>query len=157
MLNLLVFHHVRPEEVFLSTFTEKAARQLREGLQTLLGMATNANGQPYDITQMCVGTVHSLCQRMLRERRFTPDRQRSRPPRLLDELGQYFHLYRTRNWTELTTGVGIEQDAELCINRAYFGRESRSKHYAVTNCMNSSSPRFASNLALLGCGLGPER
>jgi len=92
-----------------------------------------------------------------RERRFTPDRQRSRPPRLLDELGQYFHLYRTRNWTELTTGVGIEQDAELCINRASLGRESRSKHYAVANCMNSFSQRFASNTALLGCGLGPER
>lgn len=134
-LNLLVFHDVRPEEVFLSTFTEKAARQLREGLQALLGMATNVNGQPYDITQMYVGTVHSLCQRMLRERRFTPDRQRSRPPRLLDELGQYFHLYRTRNWTELTTGVGIEEDAELCINKAYSRHDSRSKHYAVIGCM----------------------
>ena len=43
-LNLLVFHNVQPEEIFLATFTEKAAIQLREGLRALLGHATTHTG-----------------------------------------------------------------------------------------------------------------
>jgi DNA helicase-2/ATP-dependent DNA helicase PcrA len=62
-LNLLVFHDVKPEEIFLGTFTEKAAFQLKEGLRSLLGLVTNLTGTPYDVSRMYVGTVHSLCQR----------------------------------------------------------------------------------------------
>src|SRR5690349_16257683 len=80
-VNLVVFHGVKPEEIFLSTFTEKAAYQLKEGLRTLLGAVTNENGQPYDLTPMYIGTVHSLCQRILSDRRhFVIDHRRSRPP-----------------------------------------------------------------------------
>src|SRR5439155_6695710 len=32
-LHLIVHHDVKPEEIFLSTFTEKASLQLREGLR----------------------------------------------------------------------------------------------------------------------------
>lgn len=42
-VNLIVFHDVKPEEIFLSTFTEKAAHH-QEGLRGLLGYATNING-----------------------------------------------------------------------------------------------------------------
>ncbi|OLC92130.1 MAG: hypothetical protein AUH86_19610 [Acidobacteria bacterium 13_1_40CM_4_58_4] len=34
-VNLIVFHGVLPEEIFLATFTEKAALKLREGLRGL--------------------------------------------------------------------------------------------------------------------------
>ena len=37
-LNLIVFQKVDPKKIFLATFTEKAAHQLKEGLQGLLGM-----------------------------------------------------------------------------------------------------------------------
>ena len=43
-VNLIVFHDVKPEEIFLSTFTEKAAHHHQEGLRGLLGYATNING-----------------------------------------------------------------------------------------------------------------
>jgi DNA helicase-2/ATP-dependent DNA helicase PcrA len=36
-LNLIVFHKVPPDAIFLLTFTEKAAQQLKEGLRALLG------------------------------------------------------------------------------------------------------------------------
>jgi DNA helicase-2/ATP-dependent DNA helicase PcrA len=134
-LNLVVFHEVDPAEIFLSTFTEKAALQLREGLQALLGMVTNRTGRPYDLTQMYVGTVHSLCQRMLTDRRFSAERERARAPRLLDELGQYFHLYRPRNWRELTSGAGLGEDANVLVNGVFYPRKSSSRHYAVWNCM----------------------
>src|SRR5512138_1258006 len=53
-LNLIVFQGVSPDEIYLSTFTEKAAFQLREGLRSLLGVVTNATGVPYDISRMYV-------------------------------------------------------------------------------------------------------
>jgi len=133
-LNLIVFHDVEPEEIYLSTFTEKAALQLREGLQALLGMVTNITDKPYDLAQMYVGTVHSLCRRLLGDRRLSADRERIRAPHLLDELGQYFHLYRRRGWDELTASAGLDNGANETIN-AVFGRKSRSRHWAVVNCM----------------------
>src|SRR5688572_89147 len=60
-LNLIVYQNVKPEEIFLSTFTEKAALQLRDGLRSLLALVTNETGQPFDISKMGIGTVHSIC------------------------------------------------------------------------------------------------
>src|SRR5262249_44317160 len=77
-VNLLVFHQVKPEEIFLSTFTEKAAFQLKQGLQSLLGLITNLTGQPFDLSKMYLGTVHALCQKLLADRRFSEDRSRAR-------------------------------------------------------------------------------
>jgi DNA helicase-2/ATP-dependent DNA helicase PcrA len=136
-VNLIVFHDVRPEEIYLSTFTEKAAHQLIEGLRDLLGMVTNWTGQPYDLADMYIGTVHSLCQRMLLDRRrFFFDRQRNHQPTLLDELGQYLHLSRTRVWNEITTKAGYDPvTANLMVNKI-FGYDSQSKHNAVVNCQS---------------------
>ncbi len=134
-LNLIVFHGVKPEEVFLSTFTEKAALQLREGLQSLLGLVTNLNGQPHDLSQMYIGTMHSLCQRLLSDRRrFSSGRQRNRPPTLLDELDQYFHLSKARTWQAVTHAAGLGDNANAAVNAA-FGSSSQSRHVAVTNCI----------------------
>jgi DNA helicase II / ATP-dependent DNA helicase PcrA len=133
-LNLIVFHGAKPEEIFLSTFTEKAAHQLKEGLRTYLGLVTNLNGQPYDLSPMYIGTVHSLCQRIVSDRRhFFADRHRNRPPQLLDELGQYFHLSRNRNWTAITQQAGLIEDANITIN-AIWDIPTQSKHLAVINC-----------------------
>ena len=96
-LNLLVFHGARPEEIFLATFTEKAALQLREGLRALLGHVTTRTGTPYDLSRMYVGTLHSLCQRIIADRRFYPNRQRGASLTLLDDLGQYIYMRKKRN------------------------------------------------------------
>lgn len=135
-LNLIVFHGVQPDKIYLSTFTEKAALQLRQGLQALLGMATEHTGVMYDVSQMYVGTVHSLCQRLLTDRRLSSQRSRPRPPQLLDELGQYFFLYRARFWADLLASVGLDAEAggNATIN-ALFGSKSDSRHLAVTNCI----------------------
>ena len=44
VVNMIVFHGVAPESVFLSTFTEKAAKQLQDGLISLLGLAGEQTG-----------------------------------------------------------------------------------------------------------------
>ena len=107
-VNLIVFHGVKPDKIFLSTFTEKAALQLKEGLRSLLGIAGNYTNQPYDIAKMSLGTVHSICQKMLVDRTFSVNRERQRPPVLLDELGQYFKVHNRKNWTRLCEAAGFE-------------------------------------------------
>lgn len=136
-LNLIAFQGVPPEAIFLSTFTEKAAHQLKEGIQALLGHVTNLTGRPFDLAPMYVGTVHSLCRRILSDRRFTSRRERARPPHLLDELDQYFHLYRPRTWRALTDS---DEDTEPDANRAiisFFSPDwdSQSRHNAVNECI----------------------
>ena len=134
-LNLIVFNGVAPEEIYLSTFTEKAASQLRDGLRMLLAAVTNRTGKPYDTARMYVGTMHSLCQRMLGDRRFYAGRQRAGSPVLLDELDQYLYLHRRRTWRELTALAGFPADPEEVINGA-FDRRSKSRHEAVSNCVS---------------------
>ena len=136
-LYLLVHHGVAPEEIYLSTFTEKAATQLKEGLQSLLGMVTNQTGQPFDLASMYVGTVHSLCRRLLSDRRFSEGRLRPRAPRLLDDLDQYFFLYRRRTWANLLESVGLDVDDEGSRQVArIFGKDYDSRHEAATGCIS---------------------
>ena len=59
-VNAIVYHRYEPENIFLSTFTEKAAKQLVEGIQSILNVVTTYNDKHYDISKMYVGTVHSL-------------------------------------------------------------------------------------------------
>lgn len=143
-LNLIVFEKVDPKKIFLATFTEKAAHQLKEGLRSLLGLVTNQTGVPYDISGMSVGTVHSICQNILidPDRRFTIDGNRSRPPVLLDELSQYFKIYNKKYWLNLLasgdyyTGTDPEKEQEVAqreITKYLFGRDIYSRHLAVTN------------------------
>ena len=134
-LNLIVFHGVKPDEIFLSTFTEKAAHQLKDGLRVLLSYATNINGKPYDLSHMYIGTVHSLCRRILNDRRkFLQDYHANPTPTLLDELSQYFHISKIRNWQVYGNTLNLEQDESQ--NRAInliFGSNLQAKHAAVTN------------------------
>lgn len=134
-INLIACHGVEPREIFLATFTEKAARQLREGIRALLGAVTNLTGKPYDVEQMYVGTVHSLCQRLIADRRFYPDRLAGRPPSLIDELTQYFQVYQKRRWEALVEGLEIKDDPHLRIN-TLFGKQSKSRHESVMNCLS---------------------
>jgi DNA helicase-2/ATP-dependent DNA helicase PcrA len=69
-VNLIVCHGVKPEEILLGTFTEKAARQLKQGLMALLAKASETTGHAYDLSGMLIGTIHSICRRILMDRRF---------------------------------------------------------------------------------------
>lgn len=133
VLNLIVFHGVSPEEIFLSTFTEKAALQLKEGLRSLLDLVTNLNGQPYDLSKMYIGTVHSLCRRILNDRRvFLQDFYSHPTPSLLDDLGQYFHVSKTKNWNRIISSIETDEDIDINakINNI-FQTKRTSKHDAA--------------------------
>lgn len=136
-LNLIVIHGVKPEEIYLSTFTKKAALQLKEGLRHLLSLATTHTGQPYDIAPMYVGTVHSLCRDLLLDRRLYPQHQRPPAPAMLDALSQYLFLYRRRRWEELSAELFGNDDPIETIIDFFEDKEtdSTSRHRAVTACI----------------------
>ncbi len=131
-INLIVNQNVAPSEIYLATFTEKAALQLRDGLRAMLGAVTAKTNRPYDISKMYVGTVHSLCQRLLGDRRFFPDRHRARPPVIKDELAQYIFIRRRSNWKSILEAGGLEKDGNRAINDM-FEAHGVSRHTAISN------------------------
>lgn len=139
--NLLVYHGIKPEEIFLSTFTEKASLQLKDGLRTYLALATNELKKPFDISKMAIGTVHSICNSIISNREFSPDRTRVISPKVLDELSQYLFLYNKNNWIDLISVGGFknETEAQREINFYLEGKSktlektSSSRHDAVVN------------------------
>lgn len=128
-LNLIVFHEVPPEEIFLGTFTEKAALQLRQGLTAYLSDATRMTGRAYDLSRMPVGTVHSICRRILSDRRFSRGRVRPGNVGLIDELDQYFVVLD--HWNDLMDAGGFEREGNETISNYLTGRRSKSRHGAV--------------------------
>jgi DNA helicase-2/ATP-dependent DNA helicase PcrA len=134
-INLITQHGVAPDEIYLSTFTEKAALQLRNGLRTLLSAVSAKTGKQYDTARLYVGTVHSLCQRLLTDRRISPHRSRTKLPVLLDELDQYLFLTRGRNWKPVLDATAWETPADII---RFFGGKANatSKHEALTNLIS---------------------
>lgn len=139
-LNLIVFHEVPPEEIFLGTFTEKAALQLREGLTAYLSNATELTKRAYDLSRMPIGTVHSICRRILADRRFSRGRMRPGNVGLVDELDQYFIVLD--RWNELLDAGGFEREGNETISEYLAGRRSKSRHGAV-GAMISLFNRFS--------------
>ncbi|WP_019669916.1 UvrD-helicase domain-containing protein [Eudoraea adriatica] len=129
-LNLIVFYNISPDEIMLATFTEKAAHQLKEGLQSLLGLASNHTGKQYDLASMYIGTVHSSCNRLIGDRRFYSDRKRNKPVKTIDQLEQYFFIKRHSIWNRLLDAGELDT---IDIN-AYFQKKEPSypnKHKAI--------------------------
>lgn len=135
-VNLIVFHGVPPEEIFLGTFTEKGAHQLREGLRALLAVASEKTRVPYDISRMAVGTIHSICHTILTNRSFVPGGRRPRTPVLLDEFAQYQRVYARRSWERLMRAGGLDPESDAPAITDYFtGRALQSRHEAVVNLL----------------------
>jgi DNA helicase-2/ATP-dependent DNA helicase PcrA len=128
-LNLIVFHEVPPEEIFLGTFTEKAALQLRQGLTVYLSGATSVTKRAYDLSRMPIGTVHSICRSILSDRRFCRGRMRPGNFGLVDDLDQYFIVLD--RWKELLDAGGFEREGNETISEYLTGRRSKSRHGAV--------------------------
>lgn len=129
-VNLIVYRNVSPDRIFLSTFTEKAAKQLRDGLANIVNRISQDNGQHYDMAGLYVGTVHSLCRRLLLDRELSPNRMRTNAPILMDELDQYFFMYRTF-WDRLVAASKLKPTALAGQITALFGQHSESQHNAV--------------------------
>jgi len=135
-LNLIVFHSVPPERIFLGTFTEKGAHQLRERLRGLLAVVTERTGKPYDISRMSIGTIHAICHSLLTNRRLSPPGVRPRAPAVLDEFAQYQFVYSTKNWERLLEASALGSNGNQQITTFFENRPSHSRHRAVVNAVS---------------------
>lgn len=139
-VNLIVFQHVKPEEIFLSTFTEKAAKQLKAGLISLLGVATVETGSYYDISEMYVGTVHSLCQRFILDKRFN-NNLKKKLPTIMQEIDQYFYISNNKFLGEAIRTLGLPETYTEDI-KEYMNLKSSSKN-EIVNCLMAVFNRFS--------------
>ena len=87
-INLIVNKGVKPEEIMMATFTEKAAKELVTRISNEL---TSLN-IPVNMTEMYIGTFHSICLRLLKENlEFT---QIKKNFKTLDDFDQKYLVYR---------------------------------------------------------------
>jgi len=86
-LFLLISERARPEEIILTTFTEKAAFELRDRVSQL-GRKIGYQGR---VNQLKVGTIHSLCNQFIMD--FLHKTWLNKNYRVLDELTQVFFVY----------------------------------------------------------------
>ena len=86
---------VKPESIFIATFTEKAAKELITRITNELA----ARNITVNINDMYVGTFHSLCLRILKENmEFTRLRKNYRLMDQFDESYMVFqNIYKFRN------------------------------------------------------------
>lgn len=84
-LKLVLVDGVAPQSVFLTTFTEKAARNLQDRVASRLA----SMGYIASLDDLRVGTLHSLCDRIMREFRYQAYAQ----TRLLDGTEQSFFVH----------------------------------------------------------------
>lgn len=107
---------VKPESIFIATFTEKAAKELITRITNELA----ARNIAVNINEMYVGTFHSLCLRILKEHmEYTRLR---RNYRLLDAFDQQYmvfqNIYRFRNIPDadiaLPNGGAWKQAEAIC-------------------------------------------
>lgn len=91
---------VAPEEIMVATFTEKAAKEL----VTRITNELDARGISVNLTEMYVGTFHSLCLRILKENlEYTRLKQGFR---VLDEFDQAYTIFQ--NFHRFKTVKGYE-------------------------------------------------
>ena len=89
-LRLILCDGVQPGSIVLTTFTEKAAANLTHRIASYL----HALGfDDFDTTDLWAGTLHSLCNRIMRDHRFAEFRDLE----LLDEDTRSFFLYEQKD------------------------------------------------------------
>lgn len=109
VINLIAFRDVKPDEILLTTFTEKAAHQLKAGLEAYFGNVSSITGRNYDLANMYIGTLHSICNRLLTDRRLLPSDEPEKSFRLMDEVEQFFFVKKKRIWAELVAASGLSE------------------------------------------------
>lgn len=107
---------VRPEEILLATFTEKAAKELITRITNELA----ARGIVSNINEMYIGTFHSLCLRIIKEHlEFTRLKKNFRTLDAFDQSYTVFqNIYRFRAIKNFDTAVSNQgawkQAGEIC-------------------------------------------
>jgi DNA helicase II / ATP-dependent DNA helicase PcrA len=108
---------VKPDAIVLTTFTRKAAAELESRMITarerLLAIGVR-EAEQVDVAQMLLGTLHSLCSRVLQDQRYEPTLH----VRVLeDELSQQFFIRRSHNPLLKCDDVAFWQRFDMAVER----------------------------------------
>lgn len=100
VLRLLCVGRVPPRSVLMTTFTEKAAKNMEDRLAEYLAILQQADPslKDVDLSEVRIGTLHSLCNDILQKYRY-PAYQNVR---LLDEVEQHLFVYQEAEIAECT-------------------------------------------------------
>jgi DNA helicase-2/ATP-dependent DNA helicase PcrA len=97
VLKRILVDGIQPRRIFFTTFTRKAAAELKSRLildrQRLIDTGLR-EAEYIDVAHLQIGTLHSLCSRVLQDQRYEPT---LRIRVLEDELTQQFFVRRSRN------------------------------------------------------------
>jgi DNA helicase-2/ATP-dependent DNA helicase PcrA len=85
---LILHKNVKPEEILIATFTEKAAKEL----QTRVSNRLSEENIVFNLNEMYIGTIHSICLRLLEENREYTRLKRNY--RMMDQFDQQFFIYQ---------------------------------------------------------------
>lgn len=86
-LYLIIEKGVKPEQILMATFTEKAAKELVTRISNELA----ANNIPVNINEMYIGTFHSICLRIIKENLENTNLKKNF--RTLDTFDQKYIIY----------------------------------------------------------------
>ena len=115
-LKLICCDGVQPGSVILTTFTEKAARNLEDRLaEAFLSLSQQyPNRISVDSSELRMGTLHGLCNRILQEFRYVQYQNL----RLLDEMETALLIHRlVERRVPATTKTSIEADLGFLFGR----------------------------------------
>ena len=89
-LRLIYVDQINPRSLFVSTFTEKAARELQDRLGSYAAWISSQSveAKDIDVAHIRIGTLHSLCNDIMHEFRFSEYQNF----RLMDELEQLIFI-----------------------------------------------------------------
>ncbi|MBN1815584.1 MAG: ATP-dependent helicase [Anaerolineae bacterium] len=88
-----------PESLFVSTFTDKAAQELRTRVSNRL----NALGIRFNLNEMYLGTFHSICLRWLRD--YREHTRLKRNFSMMDQFDQQYFVYQRMRDYESIAGI----------------------------------------------------
>ena len=86
--HLISERNIQPEQLFVSTFTEKAAAELISRISTRL----SADNITVNLNEMYIGTFHSICLRFIEENRESTRLMRNFT--FLDQFDQQYFIYQ---------------------------------------------------------------
>ena len=120
--HLISEQNIQPEQLFVSTFTEKAAAELITRVSSRL----DADNISVNLNEMYIGTFHSICLRFLEENREFTRLKRSFT--LLDQFDQQYFLYQ-----RLSQYHGIEGSEHIIGDRTTFSWRGAAKLMSWVN------------------------
>ena len=83
--NMVNNHHIKPENILMATFTEKAAKEIITRISSVI--------PDFDLNDVYIGTFHSICLRIVKDNlAFIPTLKKNFT--LMDDFDQKYFIYQ---------------------------------------------------------------